>query len=109
MFNQIELHTVHVITATETQGRFGNGQGAEFSEAYVISYWRPELNKWVRYRDHTGNEIIKGNINTYLAAKTELNPPIIASKIRILPYSYHRRTVCMRVEIYGCAFRGNYL
>ncbi|XP_021949331.1 discoidin domain-containing receptor 2 [Folsomia candida] len=106
---QIELHTVHVITATETQGRFGNGQGAEFAEAYVISYWRPELNKWVRYRDHTGNEIIKGNINTYLPSKTEMNPPIIASKIRILPYSYHRRTVCMRVEIYGCAFRGGLL
>ncbi|OXA58819.1 Discoidin domain-containing receptor 2 [Folsomia candida] len=103
---QIDLHTVHVITATETQGRFGNGQGVEFAEAYLLSYWRPELNKWVRYRDITGNEIIKGNINTYLPSKTDLNPPIIASKLRILPYSYHRRTVCMRVEIYGCPFKG---
>jgi len=55
---QIDLHTVHLITATETQGRFGNGQGREFAEAYVISYWRPELLKWVRYRDHTGNEVL---------------------------------------------------
>jgi hypothetical protein len=54
-------------------------------------------------------QIVKGNINTYLAAKTELNPPIIASKIRILPYSYYRRTVCMRIEIYGCPFRGEYI
>ncbi|CAL8095670.1 unnamed protein product [Orchesella dallaii] len=106
---QIELHSVHVISAIETQGRFGNGHGQEFAEAFVVSYWRPELNKWVRYRDITGNEIIKGNINTYLAAKRELNPPIIGSKIRVLPYSYHRRTVCMRVEIYGCQLRGGLL
>ena len=51
------MHTVHIITGTETQGRFGNGRGAEFAEAYLISYWRPELNRWVRYRDHTGNEV----------------------------------------------------
>ncbi|XP_017890624.2 discoidin domain-containing receptor 2-like [Ceratina calcarata] len=25
-----------------------------------------------------------------------------ASKVRFWPYSYHRRTVCMRVELYGC-------
>ena len=54
---QIDLHTVHVITATETQGRFGNGQGQEFTEKYILSYWRPELGKWVRYRDSTGNEV----------------------------------------------------
>ncbi|CAG7819663.1 unnamed protein product [Allacma fusca] len=106
---QIDLHTVHVISATETQGRFGNGQGQEFAETYVISYWRPELGKWVRYRDYTGNEILTGNINTYLASKTELKPPIVASKLRFLPYSYHRRTVCMRAEIYGCPFRGGLL
>ena len=29
---EINLNSVHVITATETMGRFGNGQGAEFAE-----------------------------------------------------------------------------
>ncbi|GLH05407.1 Tyrosine-protein kinase transmembrane receptor Ror [Gryllus bimaculatus] len=29
-----------------------------------------------------------------------------ASKVRFLPYSYHRRTVCMRVELYGCYWSG---
>lgn len=46
--------------------------------------------------------MITGNKNTYLESKHMLEPPIWASKVRFLPYSYHRRTVCMRVELYGC-------
>lgn len=47
-------------------------------------------------------QVIKGNTNTYLESKHELEPTIWASKIRFMPYSYHRRTVCMRVELHGC-------
>lgn len=54
---EIDLHTVHVITGTGTQGRFGNGQGAEYAEAYVLEYWRPKLGKWVRYRGIDGQEV----------------------------------------------------
>ncbi|XP_034839264.1 discoidin domain-containing receptor 2 isoform X1 [Maniola hyperantus] len=99
---EINLHSVHVITATGTQGRFGNGQGVEYTEAYVIEYWRPKLGKWVRYRGADGQEILTGNTNTYLEKKNHLEPPIWASKIRFIPYSSHRRTICMRVELYGC-------
>ncbi|KAL6261704.1 hypothetical protein P5V15_006793 [Pogonomyrmex californicus] len=99
---EIDLHTIHLITATGTQGRFGNGMGVEFAEAYLLEYWRPRLGKWVRYRDIKGKEVIQGNTNTYLESKHELEPPLWASKIRFLPYSYHKRTVCMRVELYGC-------
>lgn len=28
----------------------------------------------------------------------------MASKVRFLPYSSHPRTVCMRVEVYGCLY-----
>ncbi|XP_031767300.1 discoidin domain-containing receptor 2-like isoform X3 [Galleria mellonella] len=99
---EIDLHSVHVITGTGTQGRFGNGQGQEYAEAYVLEYWRPKLGKWVRYRAADGQEILTGNTNTYLEKKNHLEPPIWASKIRFIPYSSHRRTVCMRVELYGC-------
>ncbi|KAK9877951.1 hypothetical protein WA026_020171 [Henosepilachna vigintioctopunctata] len=99
---EIELPGVHIITSTGIQGRFGNGQGVEFTEFYVIEYWRPSLNKWIRYHNRTGNEVMKGNFNTYLESKYQLNPPIWASRIRFLPFSYHKRTVCMRVEVYGC-------
>lgn len=100
------MHTIHLITATGTQGRFGNGQGVEFAEAYVLEYWRPKLGKWYRYRDYKGGEVITANENTYIESKYNLNPPVWASKIRFLPYSYHQRTVCMRVEIYGCYWNG---
>lgn len=46
--------------------------------------------------------MIQGNINPYLGAKRHLDPPLWASKIRLYPYSHHKRTVCMRVELYGC-------
>lgn len=55
---EVDLHTVRVITSVETQGRFGNGQGQEFTEAFLIDYWRPKLGKWVRYRNVTGHEVI---------------------------------------------------
>lgn len=47
-------------------------------------------------------QVITANSNTYLEEKRELDPPILASKVRFYPYSFHRRTVCMRVELYGC-------
>ncbi|XP_039287314.1 discoidin domain-containing receptor 2 [Nilaparvata lugens] len=99
---EVDLHSVRVITAVETQGRFGNGQGQEYAEAYLLEYWRPRLGKWVRYRNNKGEEVMMGNSNTYLEAKRELDPPMWASKVRFFPYSFHMRTVCMRVELYGC-------
>ncbi|XP_064215339.1 discoidin domain-containing receptor 2 isoform X2 [Tribolium castaneum] len=33
-------------------------------------------------------------------------PPVFASKVRILPYSVHRRTVCLRIELLGCPYEG---
>lgn len=55
---EIDLHTVHLITGAATQGRFGNGQGVEFAEAYLLDYWRPRLGKWVRYKNPKGKEVI---------------------------------------------------
>ncbi|XP_052746722.1 discoidin domain-containing receptor 2 isoform X2 [Bicyclus anynana] len=99
---EINLHSVHVVSAVATQGRFGNGQGVEYTEAYVLEYWRPRLGKWVRYRSADGQEVMPGNTNTYLEKKNHLSPLIWASKVRFIPYNSHRRTVCMRVELYGC-------
>lgn len=70
-----------------------------FIDAFFI---RPRLNRWVRYCTKSNGNLLRGNVNTYLEEKTILDPPIWASKIRFLPYSPQKRTVCMRVEIYGC-------
>jgi len=50
--------------------------------------------------------MFKGNVNTFLAELRELHPPIIARRIRFVPHASHPRTVCMRVELYGCSWTG---
>ncbi|EDS35367.1 discoidin domain receptor [Culex quinquefasciatus] len=99
---QLDLQKMHVVTAIKTQGRFGKGQGREYTEAYVIEYWRPGFSKWKRWKNTRDNEILSGNTNTYSEVENVLQPIIFASKIRIYPYSQYDRTVCLRAEIIGC-------
>jgi len=54
---QVDLLGVHLVSAIRTQGRFGKGQGQEYTEAYVIEYWRPGLKKWIRWRSLQGKEV----------------------------------------------------
>lgn len=56
-FLQIDLLQMHAVTAIRTQGRFGKGQGREYSEAYVIEYWRPGFTKWERWKNIQGKEV----------------------------------------------------
>ncbi|XP_071444959.1 discoidin domain-containing receptor 2-like [Hetaerina americana] len=99
---EVDLTGDHLITRTETQGRFGNGQGQEYAEAFLVEYWRDSLDQWVVYKDSRGEKELTGNSNTYLVVRQELELPFVASRVRFIPYSVHPRTVCMRVEIYGC-------
>ncbi|EDW03009.1 GH10729 [Drosophila grimshawi] len=99
---QVDLLQTHVITAIRTQGRFGKGQGQEYTEAYVLEYWRPGFDKWQRWKNIQGKEILPGNINTYSEVENAMQPIIFASKIRIYPYGQYDRTVCLRAEIVGC-------
>ncbi|ALC38378.1 Ddr [Drosophila busckii] len=101
---QIDLLQVHLVSAIRTQGRFGKGQGQEYTEAYVLEYWRPGFEKWLRWKSIQGKEILPGNINTYSEVENLLHPSIFASKVRIYPYSQYDRTVCLRAEIVGCAW-----
>lgn len=99
---EVNLRTVYVVSSLATQGRFGNGQGREFAEEFMVEYWRPGLHKWLRYRNRTNHEVFEGNTNTYTEVRRSLDPPVIASKVRVVPYSSILRTVCMRIELYGC-------
>ena len=54
---EIDLLSDHVVTGVETQGRFGNGQGVEYAEHFLLEYWRDSLAKWVRYKDAKGQEV----------------------------------------------------
>ncbi|XP_042885478.1 discoidin domain-containing receptor 2-like [Penaeus japonicus] len=103
-FLEVNLGGLHVVAKVEVQGRFGNGQGREFARQYKLQFWRPGLAHWVTYRDGRGEELLEGNTNTYLAQSSQLTPPIVAARVRFVPYSDHPRTVCMRVEVYGCPY-----
>ncbi|XP_039287429.1 discoidin domain-containing receptor 2 [Nilaparvata lugens] len=103
-FLEVDLGRDHLVTWTETQGRFGNGQGQEYAEAFLVEYWRAMLGRWTVYRNSEGKKILQGNSNTYLVVRQELDLPFVASKVRFIPYSQHPRTVCMRVELYGCSW-----
>ena len=47
-------------------------------------------------------------MNTYMAELRELDPLIIARWLRFIPYRVQPKTVCMRVELYGCKWHGMY-
>ena len=102
-FLEVDLLQEHTITGVITQGRFANGQGQEYAEHFQLQYWRDDMEAFVDYVDNTGKvPVLPGNLNTYEAARVLLDPPVLTRKIRILPYSQHPRTVCMRVELLGC-------
>ncbi|TKR80107.1 hypothetical protein L596_014236 [Steinernema carpocapsae] len=103
---QIELPVDTVISAIETQGRFDNGRGMEYPPAFLLEFWRPSLGRWARYRDRHNNEIIEGNSDTRSAVLRVLDGGVVAKTLRIMPVSEVTRTVCMRVEVYGCTYRG---
>ncbi|CAD6185537.1 unnamed protein product [Caenorhabditis auriculariae] len=102
-FLQVNLNHTFLITAVETQGRYGNGTGREYASEYMIDYLRPD-SQWIRYKNRTGHTMMTGNSDTTTAVLRKLDPPIVASRIRIVPHSKQTRTVCLRAEVHGCFY-----
>ncbi|KAL3871570.1 hypothetical protein ACJMK2_039561 [Sinanodonta woodiana] len=101
-FLQVDLNRLMVITQVEVQGRFGNGKGKEYATHFLLQYQREDGGEWIHFRNKTDGEIFEGNSNTYIAELRTVSPPIIGRRIRFIPYSKYPRTVCMRIEVYGC-------
>ncbi|XP_063224924.1 discoidin domain-containing receptor 2-like [Bacillus rossius redtenbacheri] len=106
---QVDLGEVHVLTGVETQGRYDHGRGQEYAEEYTLEYWRPGLPAFLEYSRWDGRKILSGNSDTSTVVGHRLMPPVYASQVRVLPYSVHRRTVCLRVELRGCLAEGGVL
>lgn len=103
----MNFEQVYVVTGIETQGRYGNGTGREYTTHYTIEYLR--LNSsWIKYRSRALIEVLDGNEDTVTTVRQNLDPPIVASTIRIVPYSTYARTMCLRVEFYGCPYNGQF-
>jgi discoidin domain receptor family protein 2 len=56
-FLEVDLMRPHLIMCTETQGRFGNGQGQEYAEQFLVEYWRDSLQQWTVYKDSRGHKV----------------------------------------------------
>ncbi|XP_075295453.1 discoidin domain-containing receptor 2 isoform X1 [Opisthocomus hoazin] len=102
-FLQIDLHKLFFITLIGTQGRHARATGKEFARAYRIDYSR-NGERWISWKGRQGRKVIQGNIDTYDVVLNDLRPPIIARFIRVIPVTKMPRTVCMRVELYGCVW-----
>uniref|UniRef100_A0A0K0ER77 receptor protein-tyrosine kinase n=1 Tax=Strongyloides stercoralis TaxID=6248 RepID=A0A0K0ER77_STRER len=103
---EIDFPTNMVITAIETQGRFGSGEGQEYTPMLKVKYKREGMGPWASYKDSSNNEFIKANTDTRTSVLTPLDGSIIASRIRLYPLSYKTRTVCLRLELHGCRYNG---
>jgi discoidin domain receptor family protein 2 len=104
-FLEVDLQQEHTITEVVTQGRFANGQGQEYAEHFKLQYWRDGMKAFAEYSNKKGLSIFTANKDTFTEVATMLEPPIRATRIRIIPFSYHPRTVCMRIELKGCLFQ----
>lgn len=54
---EIDLRNVSVVSAIATQGRYGNGRGQEYAEAFRLEYWRPQLKQWRPYKRWDGSQV----------------------------------------------------
>uniref|UniRef100_A0A0K0D7J9 F5/8 type C domain-containing protein n=1 Tax=Angiostrongylus cantonensis TaxID=6313 RepID=A0A0K0D7J9_ANGCA len=54
-------------------------------------------------------QLMTANHETTTAVRRVLVPPIVASRIRIVPHSKQMRTICLRMELYGCLHRNGLL
>ncbi|XP_078282568.1 discoidin domain-containing receptor 2-like isoform X2 [Rhinoraja longicauda] len=100
---QIDLRSLTFITLVGTQGRHAFGNGNEFARAYELQYSRDGI-RWISWKDRWGQRVIPGNVNTYDIVLKDMRPPIIARYVRVIPVTEQPTSVCMRVELYGCAW-----
>ncbi|XP_073499124.1 discoidin domain-containing receptor 2 isoform X3 [Phyllobates terribilis] len=102
-FLQIDLRVLHFITLVGTQGRHAGGHGNEFAQMFKINYSR-DGTRWISWRNRHGSQVLEGNVNPYDIILKDLEPPIIARFLRFIPVTDHSMNVCLRVELYGCAW-----
>ena len=55
-FLEVALPSEHVISAVLTQGRYGRGQGVEYTRAFSLEYWRQDVG-WRNYSLWSGDTV----------------------------------------------------
>ena len=70
---EINLLVDHVISSVVIQGRFANGLGQEYTEYYILQFWRDGMDDFVEYREGEEALLLQANTNTYQAMEHVLH------------------------------------
>jgi len=99
---EVDLEKKMIITAISLQGRWDNGVGQEFSPFIMLKYYDDLTHQFFTYNNDDDDYVMTGNTDTYSVVKVTLDTPIVTKRLRVIPYSYYQRSVCIRLEIHGC-------
>uniref|UniRef100_K7EF47 Discoidin domain receptor tyrosine kinase 1 n=1 Tax=Ornithorhynchus anatinus TaxID=9258 RepID=K7EF47_ORNAN len=102
---QVDLRRLHLVALVGTQGRHAGGLGKEFSPGYRLRYSR-DGHRWMSWKDRWGQEVISGNEDPGGVVLKDLGPPLVARLVRFYPRADRLMSVCLRVELYGCLWKG---
>lgn len=91
---QVDLGRMIRVTGVATQGR-------EDYDQWVVSYVITYSLDGKTFAQYKNSNVFPGNNDQNTVVKNALRPTIIASYIRIHPYSWHKH-ISMRLELYGC-------
>ena len=94
---EVDLGRIMTVTGLGLQGRWGAGQGAEWTPEVSVSWYDEESQLYVE-----SSEVYPANTDTYSLVTVQLSQPIETRRIRVIPVSDHPRAVCLRLELYGC-------
>ncbi|CAI2723274.1 unnamed protein product [Schistosoma spindalis] len=100
---QIDFGALKLIKVLFSEGG-GLDQNA-FVPMFIIKYQRENNAKWYEYRMRNGSKLLHANRNSQTIV-IQLDPPIIATRLRILPYTMESnpKLMCLRLAIYGSVF-----
>nr|XP_055063659.1 EGF-like repeat and discoidin I-like domain-containing protein 3 [Misgurnus anguillicaudatus] len=98
---QVDLLIPTKITGIITQGAKDFGR-VQFVGSYKLAFSN-DGERWFIYQDEKQrkDKIFQGNFDNETHRKNEIDPPIFARFVRIVPWSWYGR-ITMRVELLGC-------
>ncbi|XP_020631534.1 coagulation factor V-like [Orbicella faveolata] len=100
---EIDLRRISLIKGIATQGR---REAHQWVKSYTLSY----SVKGLRFRPYVAYgriKVFRGNYDIYNTVSFKIIPPIRARYLRIHPKTW-RSYIAMRVELYGCRYKGEF-
>jgi len=95
---QVDLGKAMTVTGVETQSVYHHNN---WVKSYTLSYSYDKIS-WYDYKVGSKGKTFKGNDNRYDPVRNQIDPPLTARYIRIMPRTFTGQCPCLRAEVYGC-------